>query len=111
MIPLKREIDQIAKDKGIDKKIIVDALKEAMVQAAHKKYGADKTIEPTYNEETGEVELFEFRTVVEVLTDPETQVLVAKARELDPKSRSATRSASSSTRAASGASSPRRRSR
>jgi len=84
MIPLKREIDQIAKDKGIDKKIIVDALKEAMVQAAHKKFGADKTIEPTYNEETGEVELFEFRTVVEVLTDPETQVLVAKARELDP---------------------------
>jgi len=84
MIPLKREIDQIAKDKGIDKKIIIDALKEAMVQAAHKKYGADKTIEPNYNDETGEVELFEFRTVVEVLTDPETQVLVAKARELDP---------------------------
>ena len=84
MIPLKREIDQIAKDKGIDRKIIVDALKEAMVQAAHKKYGADKTIEPNYNDETGEVELFEFRTVVEVLTDPETQVLVAKARELDP---------------------------
>ena len=84
MIPLKREIDQIAKDKGIDRKIIVDALKEAMVQAAHKKYGADKTIEPNYNDETGEVELFEFRTVVEVHTDPETQVLVAKARELDP---------------------------
>ena len=84
MIPLKREIDQIAKDKGIDKKIIVDALKEAMVQAAHKKYGADKAIEPTYNEETGEVELFEFRTVVEVITDPDTQVLIAKARELDP---------------------------
>jgi len=84
MIPLKREIDQIAKDKGIDRKIIVDALKEAMVQAAHKKYGADKTIEPNYNDETGEVELFEFRTVVEVLTDPETQVLVAQARELDP---------------------------
>ena len=84
MIPLKREIDQIAKDKGIDRKIIVDALKEAMVQAAHKKYGTEKTIEPNYNDETGEVELFEFRTVVEVLTDPETQVLVAKARELDP---------------------------
>jgi N utilization substance protein A len=84
MIPLKREIDQIAKDKGIDRKVIVGALEEAMLQAAHKKYGAEKEIEARFNDETGEVELFEFRTVVETITDADTQVLIAKARELDP---------------------------
>jgi N utilization substance protein A len=81
---LKREIDQIAKDKGIDRKVIVGALEEAMLQAAHKKYGAEKELEARFNDETGEVEVFEFRTVVEVITDPDTQVLIARARELDP---------------------------
>jgi N utilization substance protein A len=84
MIPLKREIDQIAKDKGIDRKVIVGALEEAMLQAAHKKYGAEKELEARFNDETGEVEVFEFRTVVEVITDPDTQLLIARARELDP---------------------------
>jgi N utilization substance protein A len=84
MIPLKREIDQIAKDKGIDRKVIVGALEEAMLQAAHKKYGAEKELEARFNDETGEVEVFEFRTVVEVITDPETQLLISRARELDP---------------------------
>jgi transcription termination/antitermination protein NusA len=84
MIPLKREIDQIAKDKSIDRKVIIGALEEAMLQAAHKRFGAEKEIEARFNDETGEVELFEFRTVVEVITDPDTQLLIAKARELDP---------------------------
>jgi transcription termination/antitermination protein NusA len=84
MIPLKREIDQIAKDKSIDRKVIIGALEEAMLQAAHKRFGAEKEIEARFNDETGEVELFEFRTVVEVITDADTQVLIAKARDLDP---------------------------
>ena len=84
MIPLKREIDQIAKDKGIDRKVIVTAVEEAMLQAARRRFGNEKEIEARFNDETGEVELFEFRTVVEHITDPDTQVLVARARELDP---------------------------
>ena len=68
--------------------------KEAMVQAAHKKYGADKAIEPTYNEETGEVELFEFRTVVEVHhRSRDAGDRREGARTGSRKSRSATRSA------------------
>ncbi|MDJ0868521.1 MAG: transcription termination factor NusA [Myxococcota bacterium] len=84
LLPLKREIDQLAKDKGIDRDTIVGAVEEAMRQAARKKFGAEKEIEARFNDETGEVELFDFRTVVEHVMDPETQVIVAKARELDP---------------------------
>ena len=82
---LKREIDQIAKDKGIDSKEITGALEEAMRQAARRRYGQDKEIEARYNDEIGEVELFEFREVVENITDPETQILIGEARrDYDP---------------------------
>ncbi|MFP6655976.1 MAG: transcription termination factor NusA [Myxococcota bacterium] len=82
---LKREIDQIAKDKGIEPSEITGALEEAMRQAARKRFGQDKEIEARYNDEIGEVELFEFREVVETITDPETQILSEDAkREYDP---------------------------
>jgi N utilization substance protein A len=82
---LKREIDQIAKDKGIEATEITGALEEAMRQAARKRFGQEKEIEAKYNDEIGEVELFEFREVVEEITDGETQILIADAkREYDP---------------------------
>ncbi len=82
---LKREIDQIAKDKGIEATEITGALEEAMRQAARKRFGQDKEIEARYNDEIGEVELFEFREVVETITDAETQILLPDAiRDYDP---------------------------
>jgi N utilization substance protein A len=82
---LKREIDQIAKDKGIDPGEITGALEEAMRQAARKRFGQDKEIEARYNDEIGEVELFEFREVVEEITDRDTQILIETARrDYDP---------------------------
>jgi N utilization substance protein A len=84
-VNLKREIDQVAKDKGIDPAEIHGALEEAMRQAARKRFGQDKEIEARYNDEIGEVELFEFREVVEEITDRETQILIAEAkRDYDP---------------------------
>ncbi len=82
--PLKREIDQIAKDKGIDKRTIISALEEAMKQAARRKFGLEKEIEARFNPETSEIELFEFREVVETITDREAQITVESAHALDP---------------------------
>ena len=82
---LKREIDQIAKDKGIDANEIVAALEEAMVQAAHKRYGVDREFEGRFNEDLGEVEIFEFREVVEEVSDDTQQILIEQARsDFDP---------------------------
>jgi N utilization substance protein A len=84
-VNLKREIDQIAKDKGIDSNEIIAALEEAMVQAAHKRHGADKEFEARYNDDLGEIEIFEFREVVDKISDPTSQILLGTAREdLDP---------------------------
>ena len=54
---LKREIDQIAKDKGIDIDEIIGALEEAMKQAARRRHpGEEKEIEARFNPELGEIE-------------------------------------------------------
>jgi N utilization substance protein A len=84
MFGLKREIDQIAKDKGIDRMEIIRAVEEAMKQAARRDRGAETEIEARYNEELGEIELFEFRDVVETVQDDTTQITVEDARRFDP---------------------------
>ncbi len=81
---LKHTIDQIVKEKGIDKKIILDALEQAVLTAANKKYRNTRDLEAHYNEEIGEVELFEFVTVVEEVQDSYKEIDLEEAREVDP---------------------------
>ena len=50
---LKREIDQIARDKGINSDEIIGALEEAMKQAARREHGQEIEIDAKYNEESG----------------------------------------------------------
>ena len=86
MLPdLTRVIDQVSKEKGIDRAIIVQALEEAMLSAAKKTFGPEKRIEAKFKPDGGEVELFEIKTVVDNVEDPENQVTLAAARvKLDP---------------------------
>ena len=81
MLPeLKRLIEQMGKDRGINKEIITQALEAAMLTAAGKKFGQKVEIEAHYNDETGEVEVFQFKTVVDKVLDPETQISKEEAR-------------------------------
>ena len=64
-VDLKRIIDQVGKDKGISRDVLVETLEKALVSAARRKFGMERDIEASFNETTGEVELFEFRNVVE----------------------------------------------
>ncbi|MSP18469.1 MAG: transcription termination/antitermination protein NusA [Bdellovibrionales bacterium] len=81
---LGRVIEQVEKDKSINKAILIEALESALVMAAKKKYGIDKEIEAHYNEELGEIELFQFKTVVDEIGDDATEIILEKARQLDP---------------------------
>lgn len=76
-------IDQVGKDKGIDRKVIIEALEQAVLTASRKKYGQQGEIEVHYNDEIGEVELFQFKQVVEEVTNPSTEISLEEARELD----------------------------
>jgi N utilization substance protein A len=76
-------IDQVGKDKGIDRKVIIEALEQAVLTASRKKYGHQGEIEVHFNEEVGEVELFQFKQVVEEVTNPSEEISLEEARELD----------------------------
>ena len=80
---LDRIIEQVGKDKGIEKSVLVEALKAAMLSAAKKKYGVQRDIEAQYNPELGEVELFEFKIVVEDITNPNLEISLEEARKTD----------------------------
>lgn len=81
---LSRIIEQVGKDRGINKKILIEALETAMLTVSKKKFGPNREIEARYNEELGEVELFEFRTVVEHVRNPNTEISLKEARAIDP---------------------------
>jgi len=81
---LSRIIDQISRDKGIDRQLLIEGLEEAVMQAARKKFGQRRDMEVRFNEELGEIELFQFRTVVEKVEDEQTEISLEEARTLDP---------------------------
>jgi len=81
---IKRVVDQVSRDKGIEKQILIKAIEEALKSAARKKYGNKIEIEIKYSEETGEIEVFQFKEVVEVVTDSITQISVEEGHKLDP---------------------------
>lgn len=83
---LSRIIEQVGKDKGIDKQIVVDAVVQGMLTAARKKYGTYPDIEASYNEESGDVELYQFKEVVnaEDFVDEEIEITLEDALKLDP---------------------------
>jgi transcription termination/antitermination protein NusA len=84
---LKRIIDQISRDRGFDKRLLIEAIEEAVQSAARKKLGSRREIEVRYNEEYGEVEVFQFRSVVEEVEDEQTEISFAEAIVLDPEVR------------------------
>jgi len=81
---LKRIIDQISRDRGIDRRLLIEAIEEAVQSAARKKLGSRREIEVRYNEEFGEVEVYQFRNVVEVAEDEQTEISFDDALLLDP---------------------------
>ncbi len=80
---IKHVVDQISRDKGISREVLVKALEDALKSAARKKYGASIDIETIYDEETGEIEVFQFKEVVETVEDPDLQISLEEGLELD----------------------------
>ena len=81
---LNHIIDQVVKDKGIDRAVLVEALESAVLSAANKKFRNTRDLEAHYNDELGEVEIFEFVTVVDEVLDSYKEIDLDEAREIDP---------------------------
>lgn len=81
---LKKAIDQISKDRGIDRDLLIDTLEDAVRSSVLRKYGDDFDVEVQFNDETGEIEVYHFKIVVEEVEDPNTEINLEDARQHDP---------------------------
>ncbi len=81
---LKSAITQIAKDKGIDRDLLVETLEDAVRTSVIRKYGEDLDVEVRFNEDSGEIEVYQFKTVVEEITNEITQITIEEAKQHDP---------------------------
>lgn len=81
---LRRLIDQICRDKGIDRGLLIDAIEEAVRSAVKKKYGGQRDIEVQYSDELGEIEVFQYRTVVEEVFNQDREISLEEARLRHP---------------------------
>jgi N utilization substance protein A len=83
MSDIRRVIEQVSRDRGIDKEVLVKTLEEALGSAARKRYGTRVDIEVRYDEERGEIEVFQFKDVVEKVTEPDLEIDLEEGRKLD----------------------------
>ena len=80
--PLQQTIEALAKEKGIEPDVIVTAIEDAVLTASRKYYKSTENLRTKFNHDTGQVELFSVRQIVEEVTDPLTEISLAEAQEL-----------------------------
>jgi N utilization substance protein A len=80
--PLQQTIEALAKEKGIEPDVVITAIEEAGATASRKYYKTGENLKTRFNTETGQVDLFALKTVVEDVTTPATEISLAEAREM-----------------------------
>jgi N utilization substance protein A len=80
---IAQTIEQISKEKNVDPKIIISALEDAMVAASRKFYKTNEDINARFDPETGMVEIFAVRRVVETVENPSLEISLSEAKEID----------------------------
>jgi transcription termination/antitermination protein NusA len=78
---LLQAIEMVAKDKGIDKARLVKTVEEAILKAAQSVFGPTRELEARFNEDTGQVDLFQYMTVVDDVADDEREIAIEDAQK------------------------------
>ena len=81
--PIFQSIEILAKEKGIDPKIILDAVKDAMLVAARKHFHDGEELVADFEAATGALQIFGIKKVVETVTDPHKEITLLDARKID----------------------------
>ncbi|MEM9195374.1 MAG: transcription termination factor NusA [Myxococcota bacterium] len=77
---LQHVIEQVSQEKGIDPKVLVEAMEQAILTAAKRTFGMTRELEARYNNDNGAVDLFQYMTVTDEVDDPEREISVAAAK-------------------------------
>jgi N utilization substance protein A len=80
--PLQQTIEALAKEKGIEPDVVISAIEEAVATASRKYYKTGENLKTRFNTETGQVDLFALKTVVQEVTNPATEISIDEAREM-----------------------------
>jgi N utilization substance protein A len=84
---LYNTIDAISREKGIDPQIVVSAVEDAIVAATRKYYKSQENLRALLDKDTGKINAFAVKTVVESrdqIEDPNLQIAVEDARKMNP---------------------------
>ncbi len=81
---LAKLVDAIHHEKNIPRDTVVEIVESAVEAAARRVFGMNRDIEAQYDEDAGEVDIYEYRVVVEAIEDDEKEILLEDAREHDP---------------------------
>jgi transcription termination/antitermination protein NusA len=79
-----QSIEILSKEKGIDPKIVLDAVKDAMLVAARKQFHTEEDLVAELDDRSGAIQIFGVRKVVEEVTDPLKEISLQEARAIDP---------------------------
>ena len=77
-------IDQIGREKGIDKEVLFEALELALLSASKKTMGTDENIRMHIDRTTGQLKVFCAKRVVTKVSDPKVEISLAEARKIRP---------------------------
>jgi N utilization substance protein A len=78
-------VDQVAQEKGIDRSVLIETMEAAILKAAQAAFGPNRELEARFNTESGNIDLFQYMTVVEAVAQPEREIAldVAQRHGLD----------------------------
>jgi transcription termination/antitermination protein NusA len=82
--PIVQSIEILAKEKGIEPRVILDAVKDAMLVAARKQFHTDEDLVAEIDEKSGALQIFGVRNVVEQVADPIREISLQDAQKVDP---------------------------
>jgi N utilization substance protein A len=77
---LFQTIDQISREKGIDPQIVIHAIEDAIVVASRKYFKSNEELRGRINPDTGEIDVYAIRKVVEDVTNPVREISLNEAR-------------------------------
>lgn len=78
-----RVIEALGKDRGIEREIVIRAIEQAFLVTARKKYGIQGEYETRYNAEDDEIEIYQYKNVVQDVRDKITEINLDDAKHLD----------------------------
>jgi hypothetical protein len=81
---LRQQIEQISREKNINPDVIIAAIEDAILTASKKYYKGAEDLRSRFNEESGQIEVFAVKQIVETVEIPETQMTLDEAREMFP---------------------------